>query len=67
MKSLKEKLFYIVLQNITASPLMYECMERLLKGDVKADFLQKANLECIGAVAIYTTEMANLTVVVVCS
>ena len=34
----------IVGQNITIGPPMYKCMERVLKGDVKTEFLQKANL-----------------------
>ena len=30
-------------QNVTTGPPMYKCMERVLKGDTKAEFLQKAN------------------------
>ena len=31
-------------QNITSGSTLYKCMERMLKGDTKAEFLQKANL-----------------------
>ena len=31
-------------QNVTTSPPMYACMERVLKGYAKAEFLQQANL-----------------------
>ena len=41
---------------------MYECMERVLKGDAKAEFLQQANLVGSCTVANFTTVMATMTV-----
>ena len=31
-------------QNVTTDPPMHKCMERVLKGDAKAEFLHHANL-----------------------
>ena len=33
----------LVGQNVTTGPPMYECIERVLKGDAKAEFFQQAN------------------------
>ena len=46
----------IVGQNVTTGPPMYKCMERMLKGDAIAEFLQQANLVCICTVANLTME-----------
>ena len=43
---------------------MYECMVRVLKGDVKTEFLQQANLVGSCTDANFTTEMATMTVYV---
>ena len=45
----------LVGQNVTTGPPMYECMERVLKGDAKAEFLQQANLVGSCTVANFTT------------
>ena len=52
----------LVGQNVTTGPPMYECMERVLKGDAKAEFLQQANLVGSRTVANFTTVMATMTV-----
>ena len=49
-------------QNVSTGPPMYKCMERVLKGDAKAEFLQKANLVGSRTVANFTTVMATMTV-----
>ena len=54
----------LVGQNVTTSPHMYKCMERVLKGDPKAEFLQHANLIGSCTVANFTTVMATMTVLV---
>ena len=41
---------------------MYECMEKVLKGDAKAEFLQQANLVGSGTVANFIKVMATMTV-----
>ena len=41
----------LVGHNITTGPPMYECMERVLKGDTKAEFVQNANL--VGSCQFY--------------
>ena len=41
---------------------MYKCMERVLKGHAKAEFLQKASLAGSHIVANFTTVMATMTV-----
>ena len=41
---------------------MYECMERVLKGDAKAKFTQHANLVGSRTVGNFTTIMATMTV-----
>ena len=52
----------LVGQNVTTGPPLYKCMERVLKGDAKAEFLQKANLVGSRTVANFTTVMATMTV-----
>ena len=42
----------------TTGPPMYECMDMVLKGDVRAEFLQKDNLVGSCMVANFTTVMA---------
>ena len=41
---------------------MYKCIERMLKGDAKAEFRQQANLVGSCTVANFTTVMATMTV-----
>ena len=41
---------------------MYECMEGVLKGDAKAEFLQKANLVGSCLVDNFTTVKVSITV-----
>ena len=50
----------VVGQNITTGPPMYECMERVLKGDLKAEFTQKANLVGSCTIGNFTTVMATM-------
>ena len=52
----------LVGQNVTTGPSMYECMERVLKGDANAEFLQQANLVGICTVVNFTMVMATMTV-----
>ena len=52
----------IVGQNITTGPPIYKRMERVLKGDTKAEFLQQANLVVSCTVANFTMLMATMTV-----
>ena len=52
----------LVGQNVTTCPPMYKCMERVLKGDAKAEFLQQANLVGSRTVANFTTVMVTMTV-----
>ena len=52
----------LVGQNVTTGPLMYKWMERVLKGDAKADFTQKANLVGSCTVGNFTTVMATMIV-----
>ena len=52
----------LVGQNVTTGSTMYKCMERVLKGDAKAEFLQKANLVGSHTVANCTMVMATMTV-----
>ena len=52
----------LVGQNVTTGPPMYDYMERVLKGDAKAEFLQQANLVGSHTVANFTTVMATMTV-----
>ena len=49
-------------QNVTTDPPMYKCMERVLKGYTKAEFLQQANLVGSCIVANFTTVIATMTV-----
>lgn len=51
----------LVGQNVTTGPPMYECMERVLTGDAKAEFLQQANLAGARTVANFTTVMNTMT------
>ena len=51
----------LVGQNVTTGPPMYECMERVLTGDAKAEFLQQANLAGACTVANFTTVMNTMT------
>ena len=48
----------LVQWNINISSPMYKCMKRVLKGDAKAEFLQKANLVGSCKVANFTTLMS---------
>ena len=41
---------------------MYQCMERVQKGDAKAEFTQQANLVGSCTVGNFTTKMATMTV-----
>ena len=52
----------LVQQNITTGPPMYECMEWVLKGDTKAEFIQQANLVRSHTVGNFTTVMATMSV-----
>ena len=52
----------LVGQNVTTGPHMYKCMERVLKGDAKAEFLQQADLGGSCTVANSTTLMVTSTV-----
>ena len=52
----------LVGQNVTTGPPMYKCMEMVLKGDAKAEFLQKAYLVDSQRVANFITVMATMTV-----
>ena len=49
-------------QNVTTGPPMYECMERVLKGNAKAEFLQQDKLVGSCTVNNFTTAMATMTV-----
>ena len=51
----------LVGQNVTTGPSMYKCMERVLKGDAKAEFTQQANLVGSYTVGNFTTVMKVLT------
>ena len=48
-------------QNVTTGPPMYKCMERVLTGDTKAVFCQKANLAGLHKVAKCNTVMNKMT------
>ena len=52
----------LVGQNVTTGLPMYECMEKVLKDDAKAEFLQKSNLVGSHIIANITMIMATLTV-----
>ena len=52
----------LVGQNVTTGPPIYECMERVPKGDAKAEFLQQANLVGSCSVGNFTSVMATMTV-----
>ena len=52
----------LVGQNVTAGQSMYKCMERVLKNDAKAKFLQKANLINSCTVVNFTTVMTTMIV-----
>ena len=49
----------LVEQNITTSLPMYKCMEWVLKGDVKEEFTQQANLVRSCTVGNFTSVMAR--------
>ena len=51
----------LVGQNVTTGPPMYKCMERVLKGDAKAEFTQQVNLVGSCTVGNFTTVMATMT------
>ena len=53
-------------QNVTTDAPMYKFMERVLKGDTKDKFLQKANVVGSHTVANFTMVMATMTVHVFC-
>ena len=48
-------------QNIANGSHMYKCMDRVLKGDVKAKFKQQADLVGSCTVGNFTTVMAGMT------
>ena len=52
----------LVGQNITTGSPMYKCMERVLKGDAKAEFTQQAYLVGSHTVGNFTTVMATMIV-----
>ena len=52
----------LVGQNVTIGPPMYECMERILKADAKAEITKHANLVGSCAVSNFTTVMVTITV-----
>ena len=52
----------LVGQDVTTGPPMYKFMERLLKGDAKAEFTQQANLVGSCTVGNFTTVMATMIV-----
>ena len=52
----------LVGQNISTGPPMYKCVERVLKCDTKAEFLQQAYLAGTHIVANFTTVMTTMTV-----
>ena len=52
----------LVGQNGTTGPPKYECMERVLKRDAKAEFLQKANFVGSCTVANFAMVMVTMTV-----
>ena len=52
----------LVGQNVTTGSAMYKCMEWVLKGDAKAEFIQQANLEGSHTAGNFTTVMATVTV-----
>ena len=56
----------LVGQNVTTGPPMYKCMERVLKGDTKAEFLQQANLVGSHTVANFTMVIAAMTLPYLC-
>ena len=49
-------------QNVTTGLPMYKCIERVLKGDAKSEFLQKANLVGKRTFANFPTVLATMTV-----
>ena len=52
----------LVGRNHTTGPPMYKCIERVLKGDAKAEFLQQANLVGSYTVANFITVTATINV-----
>ena len=55
-----QKIF--VRQNVTAVPLIYKCMERVLKGDAEAELTQQVNLVWSYTTKNFTTVLATMTV-----
>ena len=53
---------WLVEQNVTTGLPMYKCMERVLKGDAKAEFLQRTNIVGSHTVANFTTVKGTMTV-----
>ena len=51
----------LIQQNVTTGPPMYEWMERVLKGDAKAEFLKQASLQGSLTVENFTTVMNLMT------
>ena len=49
-------------ENVTTGPLIYECMERVLKGNIKAEFPQQADSVGSCIVTNLTMLMATMTV-----
>ena len=49
-------------QNVTPGPPICQCIERVLKGDSKAEFVQYAYLVGSSTVTNFTTVMATITV-----
>ena len=48
-------------QNITTGPAMYNCMERVLKGDAKAEFISRAIAEGNSSTEHYKAVMKKMT------
>ena len=51
----------LVEQNVNTGQLMYECIERVLTGDAKAEFLQQASSAGNHTVANFITVMNKMT------
>ena len=46
---------------MTTGPSMYKCMERVVKGDAKAKFLQYVNLVGSGTIGNFTVVIVTMT------
>ena len=55
----------LVGQNVTTVPFIYECRNRVLIGDAKADFLQQTNLAVTHTVVNFTTVTNTMTAYIV--